>query len=183
MDKFYKNIILTLLGVLLVSTLVDITYSKYIAANKASENNAHIAKFGTVEIKEHEVKYENGMYVINNESLTKSGNKYDYVIPGVDIAKDPFVTVSGIFEVSCELYVKIVKNNFPETVTFSFREDNWEAVKGENDTYKYKKEIELNKELNQDIYILKDNKLVVSQYYQGSGEFELTFSAWIRQSI
>ena len=183
MDRLFKNITLTFLGILLVVTFVDLTYSKYITANKVSENNANVSKFGTVELKEHEAKYENGMYVINNDSLTKSGNKYDYVIPGVDIAKDPFVVISGTFGVSCELYVKVVKNSFPDTITFSIREDNWAPVTGEKDTYKFKNEIKLNEELNQDIYILEDNKLVVSQYYQGSGGFELTFSAWIQQCL
>lgn len=74
-------------------------------------------------------------------SETKPDNKQAKIIPGVDIEKDPKVTVRGGSE-ACYLFVKVVEENWPTfTESDGTRKvkygiaDDWTALTGETGVY------------------------------------------------
>lgn len=181
-------LIITMLSVWLLSGLM----AKYTVAGDVTDS-ARVAKGIQIEMLEHEAVPINGIYYLKNEEnkanpdlkeitevKEKDKNNYDLVIPGVDIAKDPFVRLNGTSEVDYNLYVEITESkDFPETITYYVRDD-WEPVEGKPGVYKYKNIIDSGTYDNEDIYILLNDELIVSEHYSES-EFSLTFKAWVKQ--
>lgn len=198
-------LILTMLSIWLVSGL----FAKYVISGHKIDS-ATVAKtgIGTMELLEHEAKLDNGIYVLD-EKKEVTENTYNRVIPGVDIAKDPFVRLKlQDAEVDYELYITVTEEDFPtyqptpeskpvKTVTYSvitkeiaeaegidyywiLQEDLSKESKGIY-VYKYSEVLQPGTTYD-DIYILKENMLYVSEHYVGnSTDFTLTFSAWLVQ--
>lgn len=160
---------------MLITCLVSRTFARYTASEEAADA-AHVAAgLPRLELWEHEAELKDGEYVLNSTEVTS--NKYEKVIPGVDIAKDPFVRLTGDSEVSYEVYVKVIEQDIPaDTVKYEIRDD-WKPVSGQDGVYQYTGTITS----GTPIYILKDNQLTVSEHYVGSNTFSLAFSAWIEQ--
>ena len=166
-------LVLTLLSMCMVSG----TFAKYVVRYSISEA-AHVASSGGTEIKllEHEAIYDDTTGEYEPGTDTVSGNAYLQVIPGVDIFKDPFVQLDIDPDLPLELYLEVTDET-PDTVTFSLTDD-WIQVDGKNGIYKYK--TVFNTAYTGTIQILKDNELIVSQYYDGE-DFTLSFQAWLTQ--
>ena len=173
------NAIYRLAGILLLLTLLSARfagglYAKYAVSSEASAS-ARVAKgLPRIELLENVAELRSGVYVLGNAEV--ASNTYERVIPGVDISKNPFVRLTGSSEVSYELYVKVIAQDVPGTVTYELA-DGWEAVAGQSGVYKYKNAISG----DATIPILKDNQLKVSERYAGDKAFSLNFSAWIEQ--
>lgn len=200
---------LTLLSVWLVCGLL----ARYTIQGSFSDG-ARVAGFGTLAVREHEAvakavsgsvtdigsiyyggDYDDMVYELNKDNEVES-NTYSIMMPGVDIPKDPFVRIAP-GEVSCELYIEVIEKDFPkgkneeDLVTYEVDPDLWTKVENEKgpnggDLYKYNMDIYAGSE-SEDIYILKGNKVYVSQYYDAdtankkNEEFSLTFNALMRQ--
>lgn len=149
-------------------------------------------------------EYADMLYELDLDDEVGS-NTYDVMMPGVDIPKDPFVRVTT-GEVDCELYIKVVEKNIPEEyqdrkgethniVTYTVDPSIWQKLPddqqdGDGVIYKYSSVIDANS-AEQKIFILEDNKICISQYYDADGhynakapksdDFSLTFSAWLVQ--
>ena len=183
-----RDILLLLISGLLLLTLVtswyvcDI-YAKY-AVSGHGLDSARVAKTGVgkLELWESHATLENGIYVLDQDDPTKE-NTYDHVIPGVDIAKDPYVLIElEKAEVDYRLYIKVVESDpFPEYVTYDLTAD-WEPVTGQEGVYRYKKYIDAGTS-EWKIPVLKDDMLYVSEHYNGDDipEFTLTFNVWLVQ--
>lgn len=203
------NVLYWAVGTLLVLTMLSIwmtggLFAKYIVADDVYDS-ARVAKtgIGKFELLEHEASetYEDsGVYKL--ESTEKKENKYDKVIPGVDIPKDPFIRLElNNLEVSYELYLRVTESDpFPENVIYNLT-GNWKQVdvdKNGAKIYQYVDDtgkpivFEAGKSYsftntgendnNKVIKILKDDKLYVSEHYIGIiEEFSLKFSAYLKQ--
>lgn len=176
--------ILTMLSFWLVCGM----YAKYRVSGPGSDSG-RVAAGIQIELKEHEAELVNGEYKLNNGENGRTykeveKNTYRKVIPGVDIEKDPFVRLSGTSEVDFELYVKITRSaDFPDTVTYTVDDTLWKEVPGKPGVYKYTSVLDSGACDGKEIYILKDNKLMVSEHYVGNGKsFTLTFEAWVEQA-
>lgn len=178
-----QNILFWTVGILLVLTLISTRlagglFAKYVVSDFYSDSARVAVAGGSIELWEHEANLKNGVYELDeDEEVTE--NTYEKVIPGVDIAKDPFIRVSiDDTEVTYELYIKVIESDpFPATVTYELTED-WELVDEANGIYKYKNIIDT--ESSDEIKILKGDKLYVSEHYVGnSQEFSLSFNAWL----
>ena len=90
---------------------------------------------------------------------TKPENKQAKIIPGVDIGKDPKVTVKANSE-ACWLFVKVEESGkFVENkVTYSIA-DGWTALAGQTGVY-YREVGAVTADT--DFAVLKDNKVIVS---------------------
>lgn len=185
-----RDILLLMISALLLLTLLsswyvcDI-YAKYIVSEH-SLSSARVAKTGVgkLELWESNATLESGIYVLDEDDPVKE-NTYDHVIPGVDIAKDPYVLIKlDKSEVDYQLYIKVVKSDpFPEYVTYDLTED-WEPVAGQENVYRYKKYFDADAGTSDwKIPILKNDKLYVSEHYSGGEipEFTLTFNVWLAQ--
>lgn len=171
---------LTMLSVWLVSGL----YAKYLVSDTTGDS-ARVAGGGQMAVLEHEAyeTYENsGVYDLHrDDNHLVPGNAYEKVLPGVDIPKDPFVRVNvENAEVDYELYIKVIPSaDFPKTVTYTLT-DMWLPVVGQDGVYKYNGYFDAGSEKD-NIPILKDDTLYVSQYFVGKGDFSLSFEAWLKQ--
>lgn len=185
-----NNILFWSVGILLIVTMlsswfVSGLFAKYIVTETYADAAIVAGASGQLKLLEHEASLENGEYKLN-QAKEVTGNTYEKVIPGVDIAKDPFIKLDIDSKFTYELYVKVIKSNpFPDTVTYELTED-WELVDEVNGIYKYKKAI--NAQPSDTIKILKNDKLYVSEHYVGKDkdgknlEFSLTFEAWLVQT-
>ena len=175
-------LVLTLLSTWLVSGL----YARYMVSDSRYDT-ARVAStgIGKLELWEHfaeETDTNSGIYHLTAKTAT--GNEYNKVLPGVDIPKDPTISLQiNKAEVRYALYVKVTESEpFPDHVTYSLTDD-WKCVDSENGIYQYKDIFEANTLYPlKEIQILKDNKLYVSEQYVGSGKsFSLTFNAYLMQ--
>ena len=120
-----------------------------------------------------------------------TGNTYETIPPGYDIPKDPFVRLElKNSEVDYYLYVKVIKPLlFPETVTFELDDENWQEFDAKAGIYKFIGDtdtgirggyIDAGTLERTDIYILKDNRIEVGQFYDGT-LFTVSFEAYLVQ--
>lgn len=180
-----SNIMFWAVGILLVFTMLSVwfvcgLYAKYVVTDSASDS-ARVAEGSDFELWEHKATLVNGIYVLDEEEKVLE-NAYEKVIPGVDIAKDPFITIDAELEVSYQLYIRVIESAyFPENVTYELTED-WELVNKTLNIYKYKYVFDAGSKYKDEIQILKNDKLYVGEHYVGEGkEFSLAFDAWMRQ--
>lgn len=228
----FHDYIFMLAGILLFLTMLSLwflcgLFAKY-TVNDSSAENARVAEFGFVEVKEHKVvekqdvmkpgeqiedvyysndEYYDMVYKLDMESEVDT-NFYGIMMPGVDIPKDPFVRVTA-GEVDCELYIEITEIGIPTEfvdiygkkheplVTYNVDDTKWNLESSKKDSngnlvcvYKYLGTIKAGSK-TQEIGILKDNKIYISQYYDAdgfyngknpeSGDFSITFNAWMGQ--
>ena len=186
-----QNILVWIVGILLMLTMISTwllsnLFAKYVG-NDADSDSARVAAGGQIELWEHEAELKNGIYVLN-ETKKFEGNTYEKTIPGVDIAKDPRISLDLEYaEVDYELYVKVTESDyFPATVTYELT-DNWKVYDESKGIYKYKGYFDAGTPDIDDIQILKDDTLYVSEHYVGKDQdgndqqFSLTFTAWLKQ--
>lgn len=98
---------------------------------------------------------------IKIELTETTGAEYK-IIPGVNISKDPKVTVKADSE-ACWLFVKVVEGGtfVANKVTYSI-EDGWKALDATNYPGVYYREVNA-VTANTDFYVLKDNMVTVSE--------------------
>lgn len=161
-------------------------YAKYIY-NEGSQVNISInASLGTVAVLEHEArKNPDGTYTLETGKAplgAGQGNSY-ILIPGLDVAKDPFVKIDNNSDIPAYLFI-VVDTNIPDDsgVTYSL-EACWKPLEGYSNVYVYS---ENNEALNvagkmTNIQILQDDLIYVSQYLKPSGSVYLNFRACMGQ--
>lgn len=191
----YKGIY-AIAGILLVLTLISTRmvcglYARYTVSDN-TQQSARAASMAGIELKEFSVEIisEIGEKVIQNSiyqfgSGTSSGIEYKYVVPGVDIPKNPYVSTDGKNEVPCRLYIEVIDNS-PETISFGIREE-WQKIpdiKGKEggDIYFYKDIVKAG-EAKENIGIITDNKIYVSQNFLSESEFSISFRGYLIQTM
>ncbi|MBR3760744.1 MAG: hypothetical protein IKL31_01615 [Ruminococcus sp.] len=98
------------------------------------------------------------------------------VMPGVNIPKDPEVTVTGKTGVPSYLFIMIEEKDIPDSVVYSLC-DHWKKLDNSDNVYVYTKN-----DFNSAIKIIKDDVLIVSQQYDGEA-FNLDFTAYLYQKL
>lgn len=98
------------------------------------------------------------------------------VMPGVNLPKDPAVTVTDRTGIPAYLFIEIEEQNIPASVTYSLC-DHWEQVTDTDHVYVYTGD-----DFTAPIRILKDDTLVVSAQYGGEA-FDLNFTARLYQKL
>lgn len=136
-------------------------------------------------LKEHKATHAgNGVYNLGTEEVDT--NTYSDILPGVNVAKDPFVRVNGL-KVDAYLFIEVAKNLQPE-LSYAVDDSKWEATtlagKHGGTVYKYKGVDGVAKAGNLgDINILKNQQIVVAPTYSAdTADQTLTFYAYIIQS-
>lgn len=89
-----------------------------------------------------------------NIGLTETTGENYKITPGVDIKKDPKVTVEANSE-ACWLFVKVEKENWNEKVTYEIA-NGWNALSGQTDVY-YREVEATTAKAGVSYYILKGN--------------------------
>lgn len=110
-----KKTLLTILAVMLVCCIAVTGTLAYMHMESANVTNTFVAAGGgelakAFELKEHVAeKQPDGDYVLGTTLTDNTVTGTDYsVVPGVDLPKDPFVTVTGKTDAPAYLYIEVV---------------------------------------------------------------------------
>lgn len=129
------------------------------------------------------VRQESGSYILSGEQVTQ--NTYT-LMPGVDVPKDPKITITGKTAVPAYLYVEVLESeNFPATVTYSMAE-GWidleiTGPKG-GKVYVYGTVLD-GTTPNLTIQILENDTLKVSQNLLRGTTATMTFYGYMAQQV
>lgn len=176
--KFPFGILLSVL-VLAVVALVSTAVAKYVYSEPLTVGVQFEAKLAdTVALLESEAKRQpDGSYKLGTGTVY--GNSY-ILMPGVDIPKDPYVTVTGKTSIPAYLFVEVVDKIGDGAISWKIG-SAWlelEGVSGHNGgtVYVYKgNESEALKLTGENcpkdkIFVLKDNTVYVGQKLVSNGE-------------
>lgn len=122
-------------------------------------------------------------YTTGSQKVT--ANRYDKVVPGMIIPKDPTITVDINDGVDAYVFIKVEDTNAANLIDYSVNSDNWTAISTGSNIYYYKdiivngiSSVELS-----NVAILTDNKVSVSNTATDfSGLRSLSFSAYVCQA-
>lgn len=211
MLNFIKKYWPTALATLILLTALTGVYAKYVTDQALEERKITItAELGTIQLLEHEaVKQNDGSYVLQgvgtdgkcdgtehthlDGSAEKDGNKYEYVLPGLDIPKDPYVQITNKSPIEAYVFLKIETDNLKENgLTYTLKE-HWQPVSDHPNVYVYSAKSDENWAPFQvtgdntstfTIPVLENNKVVVSQKLNKEATgLELSFSACMKQYV
>lgn len=173
-----------------------LVYAKYVSTITVDNGKVTItANLGDITVDEHMVaKNDDGSYELTSTLISaanKSGNEY-FLIPGLDIPKDPFVKITNKSDIPVYVFVEVVANFTPSDkgIYFSLAE-NWkkiEDVTGPNGGTVYYYNTSISE--NIDLPILAPlaegsvDTIQVSQYLKENtnGSLKLDFYAYMGQT-
>ena len=189
-----KTLTIAIALVLVVALAVGATYALLTAKTDPVTNTFMAGKITDNDtvftLKEHKVtQAANGTYTLTDEEA-KDGVKYDAVVPGTDIDKDPTVSVKGLVA-DAYLFV-VVTDSTGAGLTATVDTANWTKLgdKGNQTLYAVKannglvkaadvKDAALTKT------ILTDNQVLVADNYapeEGAAATSITFTAYLIQA-
>ena len=165
---------------------VSFLYAKYIREFNFSGNVTISADLAdTFTLLEHEVtQNSDGSYNVNEQTVTE--NEY-YVLPGINIPKDPTITIEGKTSIPSYLFIEVVDNLDHNVITFDIDDSHWQVVQGAeslNDGTVYVFTIDgtpavlddkTNDELIKSIGIIKGNTLNVTSIAKDSKGNDIDF--------
>lgn len=123
------------------------------------------------------VRQTDGTYILSGEQVTQ--NTY-ILMPGVDVPKDPKITITGKTAVPAYLYVEVLESkNFPDEVTYTMAE-GWLPLEGVPNVYYYETPI-TGTPAALTISILKNNTLTVCDQLPRGSTGTLSFHAYMAQ--
>lgn len=175
--KRIKRYILLAVGIAAVISAVMITsglhakYVRKVSLNGSVEFASELAKNVTLNESKAEIQSSGRYELLKSEKVTENSYK---VMPGVNIPKDPQITITGKTGIPSYLYVKVEEKTIPNTVRYSLC-SHWQKVV--DNVYVYTGD-----DFNSPINIIEKDTLYVSQNYNGEN-FGLNFTAYLYQKI
>ncbi len=167
------SIIVAVTAIIAITAGLHAKYVRKVSLQGSVEFSSELAE--KVELNESEATItENGRYELNqNKKVLENSYK---VMPGVNISKDPAITVTGKTGIPSYLFVEVTETNIPESVTYSLCE-HWKKINNTGNIYVYTGD-----DFDSPIKILKDDILNVSAQYNGES-FNLDFTAYLYQKL
>lgn len=181
-----RRLSLTIFLLILIGVLIGSTAAKYIYRQELTGSVTFTAKLAeNLLLQEHEVvRQDDGSYTLSTEVVET--NTY-FLLPGLDVPKDPYVRIEGKTPIKAYLYIEITDTT-NGAIDYAVA-DHWEkiSVAGKN-VYVYHQND--NKLLDHENYpkenipILKDDRITVSQKLltedkKNSAKDVLTFQAYL----
>ena len=183
-----RKTIYTILAVVLVCCIAVAGTLAYLTAQTTEVKNTFTSTptLGKIDLKEHEATAnDKGVYILGTAEVTSNSYK---VLPGVDLPKDPFITISEKSDVASYLYVEVV-DKLGENSGLSYAlTDDWTRldVKGANggDVYVYQNGLLItDKNAPTNVSILKGNVVTVGQDVNvGEDGVDITFYGYMAQA-
>ena len=187
------------LELVILISLSGYAYGKYVTQQKLEGNLQITANLGKVTLQEHQAeKDEHGKYTLTGTAV--SANAYTTVLPGLDIPKDPYVTVTEKSPIPAYLFVE-VWDNIPTTtvgseskklMTYTVDTNNWKlaGTYSGKSVYVYTGGTGDAKQITANLAetkILADNTVYVSQYLKKmklpAGGIQINFRAVLKQCV
>lgn len=177
---------LLIFAVLLASMVGGAAYAKYVAQLKVGGSLSITANLGSITVKESVASPNtDGSYTLGS-ATTNSGNTYE-IIPGLDIPKNPYVTVYVASAIPVYVYIVVDQDftNSPDGISYEL-EDCWKPVTGYTNVYVYSNSdgpIQVSSDATIDI--LKNDMVYVSQHLKANVKTSvyLKFTATMRQAV
>lgn len=186
---------LLIFAVLLASLAGGAAYAKYVTQKQFNGAVTITAELGTITLQEHTAnRKEDGSY----ELLTTTTDKNEYIIiPGLDVPKDPFVTVQRASSIPVYVFVEVVSALDSSAVSFEIDDANWKRLEidgvpyqGANKGWVYYytggtgDAVAVTADISE-IYILKNNQVIVGQelLHDTPSNLGLTFYACMGQAV
>lgn len=183
-----RKTIYTILAVVLVCCIAVAGTLAFLTAETKEVKNTFTSTptLGKIDLKEHEATAnDKGVYTLGTAEVTSNSYK---VLPGVDLPKDPFITISEKSDVASYLYVEVVDNLGANSGLSYALTSDWTKldVKGANggDVYVYQNGL-LITEVNAPatVSILKDDVVTVGQDVNvGEDGVDITFYGYMAQA-
>lgn len=173
-----KRIVLVII-IALITVITAVTaglhakYVRKVSLQGSVEFSSELAK--SVVLNESKATItESGRYTLNQGEKVLT-NSYK-VMPGVNIPKDPAITVTDKTGIPSYLFVEVAETNIPDSVTYSLCE-HWKKIDNAANIYVY-----TGNNFNSPIKILENDTLYVSAQYDGES-FNLNFTAYLYQKL
>ena len=174
--------LLILLLILLLLTLLGVAVGKYVTTLKNPGNVTFTANLAaSVTLQEHKaVRQTDGTYTLDKTAEPVTSNTY-ILIPGVDIPKDPYITITGRTSIPAILFIEIESSLDEGTQLYSV-DANWSYLT----TSVSKKVYYYNADPSGTISILQGNQITISQklLLEGDeGSDALTINALLKEKV
>ena len=179
LNWFKRPALLVLALVIAVSAAVWV-YAKYIYQETIHGSLTITARLGEIAVWEHQaVRNTDGSYQLNATEV--QGNFY-YLIPGLDIPKDPFVRLTDHSSLPVYVFIKVDTNlTGAHQVAYQLR-SCWQPVAGTTNIYVYCVDgVPVPVTSNMIIPILENNSVEVKQGLSVTGQVFLNFTAAMGQ--
>ena len=179
LNRFKRPMLLVLAIAIAISAAVWV-YAKYIYQETIHGSLTITASLGKIDVWEHlAVRQNDGSYELNGTLVRR--NDY-YLIPGLDIPKDPFVQITEKTNVPVYVFIKVDTNPTDANhVTYGLL-DCWKLVEGTSNIYVYSVDgVACPVSSNMDLPILQGDLVEVSQNLQIDGQVYLNFTAAMSQ--
>lgn len=122
-----RALILSLCALLIFGGAVKAVWAKYVKDTTLSGSVNIQANLGNLSVQEHlAVDLQgDGTYELDLDNIVLS-NTYETVMPGVDIPKDPYVTITDKSSIPAYLFVEVV-DTLPNSsgITYAIDSSNW----------------------------------------------------------
>ena len=178
--NWFKRPVLLVLAIAIAISAAVWVYAKYIYQETIHGSLTITASLGEIDVWEHQaVRNPNGSYSLNEKPV--HNNSY-YLIPGLDVPKDPFVQITKKTNVPVYVFMKVDTNlTDANHVTYGLL-DCWKLVEGTSNIYVYCVDgVAHPVSSNMDIPILQGDRVEVSQNLQIDGQVYLNFTAAMSQ--
>lgn len=186
-----KTLTIAIALVLVVALAVGATWAYLTATAGPVENTFVVGKIldndNGLTLKEHAIDATKsntnaGKYVLSDTNYATDGNKYDAVMPGVDLPKDPTVAVTGL-KADAYLFV-VVDNKLDEGLSVNY-DAKWDTLKVDGT-----KTLLVYKTANQNIIsadvadanILANNTVTVANTIGSGNQGSIVFNAYLVQA-
>lgn len=200
--KIRRGLLIGLVAQMVILMIVGgFVYSKYVTKETLEGKLNITADIGTIQLFESEATKQNtGEYTLDKTKPVTSNN-YTHVIPGLDIPKDPYVTVTNKTPIPAYIFVEVVADgNFTvsnthvaDKLAYSLT-SSWKkldiAGKNGGTVYAYTTDGTTAKAVTNedadaidDISILVEDKIIVSQDVSITLPAELKFYASMGQVV
>ena len=177
--KLIKKRIVLVVGITMLIVVAAVTvglhakYVRKVSLMGAVEFSSELAESLVLNESKADIT-SSGRYTLDNSEKVLE-NSYK-VMPGVNIPKDPAVTVKGKTGIPSYLFVEVEEKDIPDSVTYSLC-DCWKKLDNTDNVYVYTGD-----DFSFPIKILKDDILIVSEQYSGEA-FNLDFTACLYQKL
>lgn len=165
--------IAVLIGVAIFTAGLNAKYVLKVKLKASVEFSSELAQSITLDESKANIT-DSGKYELDiSQKVLENSYK---VMPGVNIPKDPAITITGKTGVPSYLFIKAEETNIPDSVVYSLC-DHWEKLDNTDNVYVYTEE-----NFNLPIKIIENDILIVSQQYNGEA-FNLDFTAYLYQKL
>ena len=166
---------------LILTAFCGYVYSKYIKNETMKGSLTITAELGDITVWEHKAEQnKDGSYQLDDGQ--KVQQNFYYLIPGLDIPKDPCVEITDHSSVPVYVFIK-VDTNLTDAHQVSYQlQDCWQLVAGTANIYVYCVDgTPCPVTGDMEIQILKDDMVEVKQGLQVTGQVYLNFTAAMSQ--